>query len=99
MVFAPFERRVGVPNHARRVLVLGRGEIVSEPAERAVLGHRCEQQLGAAARHGAGRAHDQLARRRVGQMHPLEVDDDIARLGGKLRQPAQQLLGGGPSER
>jgi hypothetical protein len=39
---------------------------------------------------GARRTRDQLARRGVGEMQPLEIDDDIARVGRELRDAPEQ---------
>jgi hypothetical protein len=44
-------------------------------------------------------AQDQFARRRVGKMHALEIDDHITRLRGELGQPSHQLLGGPEEQR
>jgi len=75
------------------MLVLALSKFVKEVAERPALGHRREQELRLSSRHGARRTQNQLAGRGVGEMNPLEIDDDVARFGGELSEPAQQLLG------
>jgi hypothetical protein len=43
-----------------------------------IIGDLGEEQLGIALAHGMGKPEDQLAGRRMGKMHALEIDDYVA---------------------
>ncbi|ODS02277.1 hypothetical protein AUC71_16165 [Methyloceanibacter marginalis] len=78
LILAPLQSRIRVAELAQTVAFLRLGERPGQPLQRPVGGDRSEHQLRVAFRHGAHRPHDQLARRRIGQVHALEIDDDVS---------------------
>jgi hypothetical protein len=99
LILAPFERHVDVAENAQEPVGLMLGELARNAGERPIVGDLGEEQLGVALAHGMGEPEDQLAGRRIGKMHALEIDDDVAGGFTELGDAPQQLLGRAEEQR